>query len=487
MSDVDMAPFATNVQAGPPTPPPTNAQAGPSGLKRKQSKDKSTPDPHTQRQRKYKMLPSNYHLKRKEVPKDAEKTKLAYQLHIHALWGLPAQDSIPPKVTNALKEPFLKTVTSLGLRSWALDVLSGDPDSMYNLLHKHVAFTTFEKVAAAHGYAHMGVNLSLVCNFVLMQKFYHNFVFSYMYEIAKLEAKSPGSVARFWVVLTVPFSESVSLWTNTLSEMLVPAISKSMEIKQGLYPLPRCKFIDSKGGWAEENCLAVETGSLNPPQKQTASKAQAPWVDKIKNRLKTTTISRMSTIVRGHMETLGKTGEAEVNANCPWFFEMCNIIAERPNLVPTSISHSSSSINMSVLQSVNEDDKVADGDRDGDFTSKAELKDKEDSGKNLGGMLKNKSRSVATNARPGSSKPAVVKSKVKNSHIEEFSLTAQAEEATKQKEINLNKAKVESVALIKVKNKRAESAKTKEKYSLRQEKCGMEKEIKIERMRLKQA
>jgi len=35
---------------------------------------------------------------------------------------------------------------------------------------------------------------------------------------------------------------------------------------------------------------------------------------------------------------------------CPWFFDMCNLIAECPNLVPTGLGNSQMAINLSVLQ-----------------------------------------------------------------------------------------------------------------------------------------
>lgn len=91
---------------------------------------------------------------------------------------------------------MFRTVASFGLVRWAPDILGGDPDSMYNLLHEHIALITFEQVAAAFGYSHVGINLSLITNFSLMRKFYRNFVFSHMYKIAKLEAKTPGGVIK---------------------------------------------------------------------------------------------------------------------------------------------------------------------------------------------------------------------------------------------------------------------------------------------------
>ena len=91
---------------------------------------------------------------------------------------------------------IFRTVACLGLAKWAPDVLSGDPESMYNLLHEHIALKTFEQVSAAYGYSHMGANLSCVHDFALMRKLYRSFVFSYMYGLAKSEAKSPGSVVK---------------------------------------------------------------------------------------------------------------------------------------------------------------------------------------------------------------------------------------------------------------------------------------------------
>ena len=91
---------------------------------------------------------------------------------------------------------MFRSVSYFGLARWAPDITSGDPDSMYNLLHEHIALITFEQVAIAFGYAHLGINLQLVQDFVLLRKLYRSFVFSHMYKLAKLEAKSPGSIAK---------------------------------------------------------------------------------------------------------------------------------------------------------------------------------------------------------------------------------------------------------------------------------------------------
>ncbi|KAF8219815.1 hypothetical protein L208DRAFT_1417653, partial [Tricholoma matsutake] len=203
--------------------PPADSESGlgegtSSGNKRKRS-------PVTQETQK----PSDWHMRKGEVPKEAEKTKAALELHLRVLWCLPHQSTVPPKVTPEDKVPFTQRYSSEAqlqnlvtsslddnsgriqdtkakvaellsslsdgmisanirciqechlllifravacLAKWAPDVLSGDPESMYNLLHEHIALKTFEQVSAAYGYSHMGANLSCVHDFVLMRKLY---------------------------------------------------------------------------------------------------------------------------------------------------------------------------------------------------------------------------------------------------------------------------------------------------------------------------
>ncbi|RDB22349.1 hypothetical protein Hypma_010544 [Hypsizygus marmoreus] len=207
--------------------------------------------------------PNDWHLRKGEVPNEAMKTKSALELHLRILWQLPDQTTVPPKVTMADKVPFnqrfsneaqvrtsvtasldqnsntlqqartrvstflgslptgsiisnnikrvpeahllliFQSVACLGLQQWAPDILSGDPESMYNLLHEHIALTTFEQVSSAFGYAHTGIDLSFIHNFALMRKLYRSFVYSYMYNIAKSEDKNPGSVAKGKQMTTV--------------------------------------------------------------------------------------------------------------------------------------------------------------------------------------------------------------------------------------------------------------------------------------------
>lgn len=226
--------------------PPADSESGlgegtSSGNKRKRSPDSSSANTNSSRAKKARKVfakrprkpkkPSDWHMRKGEVPKEAGKTKAALELHLHVLWCLPHQSTVPPKVTPEDKVPFtqcysseaqlqnsvtsslddnsgriqdakakvaelvsslkdgmiaanirriqechllliFRTVACLGLAKWAPDVLSGDPESMYNLLHEHIALKTFEQVSTAYGYSHMGANLSCVHDFALMRKLY---------------------------------------------------------------------------------------------------------------------------------------------------------------------------------------------------------------------------------------------------------------------------------------------------------------------------
>lgn len=108
--------------------------------------------------------------------------------------------SITSKNIGRISEGHLllmfRTVAYFGLHRWAPDVLSSDPESMYNLLHEYIALRTFEQVSSGYGYSHVGINMSFVSDFALLRKLYRSFVYSYLFNIAKSEAKNPGSVAK---------------------------------------------------------------------------------------------------------------------------------------------------------------------------------------------------------------------------------------------------------------------------------------------------
>lgn len=86
-------------------------------------------------------------------------------------------------------------VATLGLPRWNPDVLSTDPNSMYNILHEQLAIQTFQNVVIAHGYAHFGINHGKM-KLSLLKQFYRSFVYGRMRDLVKRELKVPGSVGR---------------------------------------------------------------------------------------------------------------------------------------------------------------------------------------------------------------------------------------------------------------------------------------------------
>ncbi|KAJ6559698.1 hypothetical protein B0H19DRAFT_1260397 [Mycena capillaripes] len=116
------------------------------------------------------------------------------------------------------------------------------------------------------------------------------------------------------------------------------------------------------------------------------------YANKIKNRIGT-----MGKITRGFIDELGVTGAgirsaaeintkkqnkftnkwAEITSKCPWLFEMRRLIAQRPNLVPTGLGHSTSEVTEGVIipeslstnDDAKNDDEQEEGDDDDDHTS----------------------------------------------------------------------------------------------------------------------
>lgn len=86
-------------------------------------------------------------------------------------------------------------VATLGLSRWNPDVMSTDPNSMYNILHEQLAIQTFQHIVISHGYAHFGINHEKM-KMSLLKQLYRSFVYGRMRDLVKRELKSPGSVQR---------------------------------------------------------------------------------------------------------------------------------------------------------------------------------------------------------------------------------------------------------------------------------------------------
>ncbi|KAJ6602582.1 hypothetical protein DFH09DRAFT_1301601 [Mycena vulgaris] len=108
-------------------------------------------------------------------------------------------NSIIAKNVLAIDEHFLRVIysgiISAGLSKWRPDVL-GNFGSMYNRVHERIAIKTFQEVAISHCYSRLSPDLTNLGNMQLLEKFYRNYIFSYIYGLAKKEMKAAGSVQR---------------------------------------------------------------------------------------------------------------------------------------------------------------------------------------------------------------------------------------------------------------------------------------------------
>jgi len=86
-------------------------------------------------------------------------------------------------------------VATLRLSSWNPNIMSTDPNSMYNILHKQLAIQPFQHIVISHGYAHFGINHRKM-GVSLLKQLYHNFVYSQMQDLVKCDLNSPGDVKQ---------------------------------------------------------------------------------------------------------------------------------------------------------------------------------------------------------------------------------------------------------------------------------------------------
>ncbi|KAJ6530234.1 hypothetical protein B0H19DRAFT_1273898 [Mycena capillaripes] len=98
------------------------------------------------------------------------------------------------KVGDDNLRSMFSCVANAGLHSFTPDVF-GNPESMYNLAHEHVAIHSFRNVVMRHGYSALyPVNLSLIHDDHLIQRFYRSFVYGHMKLQAGKEERRPGQL-----------------------------------------------------------------------------------------------------------------------------------------------------------------------------------------------------------------------------------------------------------------------------------------------------
>ena len=115
------------------------------------------------------------------------------------------------------------TVATLGLLRWNPDILSTNPNSMYNILHEQLALQTFQNVVISHGYAHFGINHRKM-KLLLLKQFYRSFVYGRMRDLAKRKLKVPGSVGRDTV------ATNMYKWCSDVCHMTIILLTLNSQI-----------------------------------------------------------------------------------------------------------------------------------------------------------------------------------------------------------------------------------------------------------------
>jgi hypothetical protein len=204
----------------------------------------------------------------------------------------------------------------------------------------------------------------------------------------------------------------------------------------------------------------------------------------------------------------------EIKADCPWFFTMCDLLAERPNIIPTGIGDSTSVMDSSVLAGSHLDSEIeGTPDEPGIFTdslarefivddeagnegkskplTEAPMGDSETPppAHTTGSSSNLKRKQEADPSRSGGSKLKQCGSGAsKKTKFEEFADIAASEEQTRQREIDLAKSKIVAAAQVQVETQKTKVELKKAKVELERMKLAslaMKKDYKMERMRLK--
>ncbi|KAF6764506.1 hypothetical protein DFP72DRAFT_1059482 [Ephemerocybe angulata] len=347
---------------------------------------------------------------------------------------------------------------------------------------------------------------------------------------------------------------------HKLSQLILNAFTTDTKIKQGLYPPPGANPSGSKGGgkkkadWYWEIAKLVFTNhavygdafapALSITPLTVRAKVQKIWGTKIKNRL-----AKMTTITNTHKKTMGQTGQglqaakditentplaatwAKIKAVCPWFFDMKNLIAERPNAVPVGLGNSATAIDLSILEpSGNEqadleegvDVKLPEASSDGPIgledwlnTSEAEVEDGEVANKpnhkrkapgsdkedNDDDDNDDDDDDAKQKIKPDDKEDEDIKPKLDNSNdvkpkvksdtkpkanppkkskLEEFAAVAKEEEVTQQKRLDLERAKVNCTMKIRIEKEHAKTARAEAKFKYRLEKKKMKASMKMQ-------
>ncbi|KAJ6479784.1 hypothetical protein C8R45DRAFT_1216264 [Mycena sanguinolenta] len=165
-------------------------------------------------------------------------------------------------------------------------------------------------------------------------------------------------------------------WKNEpeLSLELIRHVMENANIKQALFPAPGPNASTKDGGgktkahayWLLCKLLLGDDEQYKEAieKAENVAKERTCWSTKIKNRIRA-----MTKTTRKYITEMGETGAgiqsaseidtsvsnaftnkwAEISQDYPWFFDMRNLIAQRPNLVPTGVGHGSTAVDLGII------------------------------------------------------------------------------------------------------------------------------------------
>ncbi|KAJ7634465.1 hypothetical protein FB45DRAFT_1141427, partial [Roridomyces roridus] len=89
---------------------------------------------------------------------------------------------------------FYGAVSKAGLKTFHPDVF-GPLQSTYNVLHRHIAVSTFSNIAQWHGFSALEVSVNVATDYHLLSEMYDNFVYGTIKGNSHKEFNTPGSLA----------------------------------------------------------------------------------------------------------------------------------------------------------------------------------------------------------------------------------------------------------------------------------------------------
>ncbi|KAJ6545773.1 hypothetical protein B0H19DRAFT_1267136 [Mycena capillaripes] len=173
-------------------------------------------------------------------------------------------------------------------------------------------------------------------------------------------------------------------WTDELTWAMITAIESDEEIRDGLYPgvgaikraggLPKTHFYYKVAeACFAEHPLYKDAFAIDPDQSPALlAQHRKPWIEKIRNRDNT-----LKAKARVNIATMGQTGagleSAEdiepgsgiatkwdlIQADSPWFFNMRDLIAARPNLQPVGLGNNDSPFDIDLLLRTHDGDDAS--------------------------------------------------------------------------------------------------------------------------------